>query len=60
MKELYDWLFHFNHHTGKWAAFKRDDREKYFNTGHNRERENGILFADDLKDLINFITKNNE
>jgi hypothetical protein len=29
--ELYDWLFHYNHHIKSWAAFKREDITKYFN-----------------------------
>lgn len=28
---LYDWLFHYNHYTNMWNAFKRDDLNKYFN-----------------------------
>lgn len=29
--ELYDWLFHYNHYTKIWTAFKREDINKYFN-----------------------------
>jgi hypothetical protein len=28
---LYNWLFHFNHHTDTWYAFLREDNNKYFN-----------------------------
>ena len=28
---LYDWLFHYNHHTNLWSAFKRSDLQDYFN-----------------------------
>lgn len=28
---LYDWLFHYNHHTGFWAAIPRDTIAEYFN-----------------------------
>ncbi len=31
MENLYDYLFHFNHHTGYWNAFRRSDNDKYFN-----------------------------
>jgi len=31
MENLYDWLFHYNHYTNVWNAFKRDDLNKYFN-----------------------------
>lgn len=55
MKELYGYLFHFNHHRGLWAAFKRDDREKYFNNS-NRSEEDGIIYSKNIQDLIEFIT----
>lgn len=28
---LYDWLFHYNHHTKLWATFKREHQIEYFN-----------------------------
>lgn len=28
---LYNWLFHFNHHTGLWYAFHREDHAAYWN-----------------------------
>jgi len=31
MNILYDYLFHFNPYTKEWNAFKREDKEKYFN-----------------------------
>ena len=27
---LYDWLFHYNHYTKLWAAFRREDSNAYF------------------------------
>jgi hypothetical protein len=29
--KLYSYLFHFNHITGVWNAFKREDYSAYFN-----------------------------
>ena len=32
MKEsMYDWLFHYNPYMEVWTAFKRENKEKYFN-----------------------------
>ena len=31
MEELYNLLFHYNHHTQAWAAFKREHLAEYFN-----------------------------
>lgn len=28
---FYEWLFHYNPHTEVWSAFKRNQKEKYFN-----------------------------
>jgi hypothetical protein len=31
MDKLYNWLFHYNHHTEKWTAFHREDTTAYWN-----------------------------
>jgi hypothetical protein len=31
MENLYQWLFHYNHYTKKWNAFKREDYLDVFN-----------------------------
>jgi len=31
MNILYDYLFHFNPYNKEWNAFRREDKEKYFN-----------------------------
>jgi len=31
MEELYDWLFHYNHYSQSWHAFKREHLVEYFN-----------------------------
>jgi len=28
---LYNLLFHYNHYTEKWACFRNEDKENYFN-----------------------------
>ena len=50
MDKLYDWLFHFNPYKGFWYAFKREDKEKYF----NGELKN-VLHNVKITELINFI-----
>jgi hypothetical protein len=49
---LYDWLFHYNHYTNMWNAFKRDDLNKYF----NGELEN-ILTSKKHSTLVEIIEK---
>lgn len=56
-KKLYDYMFHYNYHTGYWATFKRSDKDKYFNSGGDRSKQDGILFAKDVNILIDFISK---
>lgn len=29
--DLYNYLFHYNHYTGKWNCFSREDTSNYFN-----------------------------
>ena len=51
---MYDYLFHYNPHTELWSAFKREDKEAYFN-GEKPRTE--ILKAKDIKTLMGFIKK---
>jgi hypothetical protein len=54
--DLYDYLFHYNKYTKYWNAFKRENKEKYFN-GQLKEEE--ILKSKNIMHLINYIkTKN--
>jgi len=55
MEKLYNYLFHYSHLTGEWAAFPRDLREKYFNN-RDRSKESGIIYSKDIKSLIEFLT----
>lgn len=57
--KLYNYLFHFSEYTQKWAAFPRDMKEAYFNIGRNKDRskEHGIIYANKVEDLIDFLTK---
>jgi len=51
---LYDFLFHFNHNNGLWAAIPRDKQKEYFNNMNDRVQP-GILFSSDLVTLIKFL-----
>lgn len=31
IKNLYNWLFHYNYHREEWTAFHRDDYSAYWN-----------------------------
>jgi hypothetical protein len=51
MKEndLYNWLFHYNHHTKLWNAFHRDDHAAYWN---GTLQENNIYQHSDITMLL--------
>lgn len=53
---LYNYLFHYNHHTKRWAAFKRDDQHRYFND-YERHAKAGIIYAERFEDIVDFLTK---
>lgn len=50
---LYGYLFHFNHHTNRWAAFKREDKDIYFN---NMRVDSGkVIYSNKIEDLISYL-----
>lgn len=51
----YDYLFHFNHHTGLWNAFPRDKMKDYFNGTY--KKEDGLLSAKHINLLILAVPK---
>lgn len=48
--EHYDYLFHFNHHTGLWNAFPRGKMKDYFNGTY--KKEDGLLSSKHINMLI--------
>jgi hypothetical protein len=54
LNKLYDYLFHYNSFESTWYAFKRDDKEKYFNGELNKDT---ILKAKNIKVLLDVISK---
>ena len=50
---LYDYIFHYNPYTELWSAFKKEDKENYFNGEAPR---NEIIKAKKIQDLISWIT----
>jgi hypothetical protein len=58
MKEhMQNYLFHYNPYQELWFAFKRDNKEKYFN-GDLSDKE--LLKAKDIRTLFDYLTKNKE
>lgn len=53
-EEMYDWLFHYNPYEELWYAFKRENKEKYFN-GELAEKQ--VCKAKNVQVLIEFINK---
>lgn len=51
MKELYNWLFHYNPYTKYWAAFKREEASDYFNGA----QKDSILRSTNLSTLRELI-----
>ena len=51
---LYDWLFHYNPYKEVWSAFKREDKEKYFN---GELDESKYHRSSKVTTLVEFITK---
>ena len=51
---LYDYLLHYNHHTGYWTAFKREDKDAYFN---GTLADNNCIKHKDIKTLVSYINK---
>jgi hypothetical protein len=54
LDKLYDYLFHYNSFESTWYAFKRDDKEKYFNGELDKDT---ILKAKNIKVLLDVISK---
>jgi hypothetical protein len=49
---LYNWMFHYNHHTGFWNAFHREDHTAYWNgTLH----EHNIYQHSDITELLKIL-----
>jgi hypothetical protein len=54
---LYDWLFHYSPYTEVWTAFRREDKERYFN-GELKESE--YFKSSKVTTLVEFLTKHNK
>lgn len=54
MKNLYDYLFHYNPYTDEWSAFKREDSNKYFN---GEIPEENILKSKNIMTLFGVIKR---
>lgn len=54
---LYEWVFHYNHHTELWSAFQRKDYVQYFNNSSDPDLV--VIKSKDIKSLINILYKIN-
>ena len=54
IEALYDWLFHYNPYVEEWSAFRREDKEKYFNGELDASRYHR---SSKITTLIEFISK---
>lgn len=52
--KLYNYLFHFNHNTNKWAAIPRGKEKEYFNNLNGRINT-GIIYAEEFETLLKFL-----
>lgn len=53
MDKFKDYHFHYDNETKRWAAFKEKDKENYYSK--DRSKQTGILYADSVNTLIDFI-----
>lgn len=53
-QNLYDYLLHYNPHTEYWTAFKREDKDAYFN---GTLADNMCIKHKDIKTLVSYINK---
>jgi hypothetical protein len=55
IKNLYNWLFHYNNHTEEWTAFHREDYRSYWNGGESKYRMyKNASFTDVISQLHQF------
>lgn len=54
-ESLYDWVFHYNHHTELWNVFQRKDYVEYFNNSSDPNLV--VIKSKDIKSLINILYK---
>ena len=54
MRNLYDYIFHYNHYTELWNAIPRNVYERYW----NNDDIAGVLKSKNVNTLIEMITKN--
>jgi len=53
---LYNWLFHYNHHTQLWYAFHREDHAAYWNGGKSKHP---IIKSKQVSVLMEILRKTN-
>lgn len=53
MDLLYDYLFHYNSYTKEWNAFRRENKEKYFN---GELTEDQVMRSKSIRHLIDYMS----
>ena len=54
LNKLYDYLFHYNSFEKTWYAFKRDEKEKYFNGELDKDK---LLKAEKIQVILDVLQK---
>jgi hypothetical protein len=49
---FYNWIFHYNHHTGLWSAFNREDYNAYWNGTKNKHNIYKHASIDELLKIL--------
>lgn len=52
--QVHNWMFHYNPYQKVWSAFKREDKEKYFN---GELPKSDMLQSKDVNVLLEFLVK---
>jgi len=53
---LYNWMFHYNSHTGLWNAFHREDHAAYWNGSINEHNIYQHTSIDELLKILKTLT----
>jgi hypothetical protein len=56
--EMYNFVFHYNHHDDLWYAIHRDRWTDYWNGERENKQDKPIYFSTKMKDLVYLIQEN--
>jgi len=58
--ELYNFVFHYNHHEDLWYAIHRDRLNDYWNGERDIQAGKPIYFSTRMKDVVNLILEDGQ